>query len=583
MAASAVGASAVEGFNAEAAYAVLAQRKMSRTVEARPAAQAEDELAVLRQLLGRCGSEERAVLGEFWEQADEALVATVASEPLDAARARARQGQGAEAQSALQSLAREAAWGLPWPVCEDPGPVCSAPREARAATGARAPRCSAADAAAARPAEPPRSQARGGGFRSASELAPEKPAEAPARRPREPTSLESDFDDVSRSIVGGSRAGATGSSGKRKAEEEWSEEWLRIADAEQLSRIVPALEATIHRPSSPADRVTRRDIAGLAFVKTQIEEVLILPRMHPHLFASALTRPARGLLLFGPPGTGKTLLARWIAAECGATFFNINASSVLSKWIGEAEKTVKALFQLAAERQPSVIFVDEVDSLLSQRRDQDNESSRRVKNEFLTSLEGADTAAGDKVLLVGATNMPWELDQAALRRLPKRLYVPLPGRCARMALLQRQLQMHSEKTGLRGEISEAEMGLVADRTAGFSGSDLQSLLQEAAMGPVREASAALLAGHRGARRRMALSEPTEPRGADRGLPTPRNIRMRDFECALTRVRPSFNPEHAERHHAFNEEHGTCRGEDAMRDDDADDEDMDEDAVREAGG
>lgn len=348
---------------------------------------------------------------------------------------------------------------------------------------------------------------------------------------------------------------------------------MRIADAEQLDRIVPALEATIHRGGG-RDKVTRDDIAGLAFVKDQIEEVLILPRIHPQLFASSLTRPARGLLLFGPPGTGKTLLARWIAGECGATFFNINASSVLSKWIGEAEKTVKALFQLAIDRQPSVIFIDEVDSLLSRRRDADNESSRRVKNEFLTSLEGADTASEDKVLMVGATNMPWELDPAALRRLSKRLYVPLPGRPARKALLDRQLAKHCATSGLKGgALSPIEVAAVAERTEGFSGSDLQALLGEAAMGPVREASAALGQASKNARRRGQGGGLVV--GATAGCARePRNISMQDFECALRRVKPSFNEDQAVQHRAFNEEHGTCRGEDAMRDDSEGDEDGD---------
>jgi len=240
---------------------------------------------------------------------------------------------------------------------------------------------------------------------------------------------------------------------------------------------------------------------------------------------------------------------------------------VLSKWIGEAEKTVKALFQLAADRQPSVIFIDEIDSLLSQRRDADNESSRRVKNEFLTSLEGAETAASDKILLVGATNMPWELDHAALRRLPKRLYVPLPCRGARCALLRRQLSKHNEGLGLTGGLSSAEMEAVAARTEGFSGSDLQQLLREAAMGPVREASAML-------RRRSARGAAAAAAGAEMA---PRDISMKDFECALQMVKPTFSADHETKHRVFNEDHGTCRGENAMRDADSDaegDEEMD---------
>jgi len=412
----------------------------------------------------------------------------------------------------------------------------------------------------------------GSSFRTASEMCPQVPKAQnnAGGGAAAPSAGAPNFNDVSKSVLQKKKAdGSSGGTTEKKDDKdgegrEWSEEWLRIADKDQLERIVPALEATIHRDSG-RDRITRKDIAGLGFVKTQIEEVLILPQLHPELFASALTRPARGLLLFGPPGTGKTLLARWIAAECGATFFNVNASSVLSKWIGEAEKTVKALFQLATERQPSVIFIDEIDSMLSVRRDGDNESSRRVKNEFLTSLEGADTAGDDKVLLVGATNMPWELDPAALRRLPKRLYVPLPGKAARRSLLQTQLAKHNSGQGLKGALSSENVESIAARTEGFSGSDLQALLREAAMGPVREASAAI-----GPSLRKRAAAGVGAMGSAGAL-VPRDINTGDFECALRRVKPSFNQEQETKHREFNEEHGTCRGEDAMRDAESDEE------------
>merc|ERR1712232_219251 len=202
--------------------------------------------------------------------------------------------------------------------------------------------------------------------------------------------------------------------------------------------------------------------------------------------------------------------------------------TVLSKWVGEAEKTVKALFQLATERQPSVIFIDEIDSMLSKRRDADNESMRRVKNEFLTSLEGADTGVDDKVLLVGATNMPWELDTAALRRLPKRLYVPLPGVRARQSFLQRQLSQHDAAQGREGILRDNELDEVVGKTDGFSGSDLTQLLREAAMGPIREAMA---------QRTRTSSSPGPPR----------HIKIADFLSALKRVRPSFGKEEEERY------------------------------------
>jgi len=602
--------------------AALTRAKMTRA-----AALLETELALLGGALreAELRDEDYAVLAEFWEQADESLVAALAvAPPLEGEAFRRflpapgevteeRAGAEAEARAALRSMTSEAGWrSRPWPVDADcgerglegaeravgagtsplPTPCRSTPQPPRAApslvavasaapvAAPCAPTAAAALAADRGQGLTPRGAA--SSFRTASELAPPRRPESGTDPGRAPVAAPPpDFDAVSRSVVGrksaapnqGGRGGATAAAGSAEGSgREWSEDWLRIADADTLDRMVPALEATIHRSGGGRDdRVVRGDIAGLGFVKDQIEEVLILPRLHPQLFASALTRPSRGLLLFGPPGTGKTLLARWIASECGATFFSINASSVLSKWIGEAEKTVKALFHLASERQPSVIFIDEIDSLLSRRRDADNESSRRVKNEFLTSLEGADTEADDKVLLVGATNMPWELDPAALRRLPKRLYVPLPGLGARRSLIKKQLAKHNERSGLQGALTAADVEAVAERSEGFSGSDLQHLLREAAMGPVREASA-------------AIGPASRKRGAGAafgsGSVEPRNIMMQDFQCALRRVKPSFNEDQATQHRAFNEEHGTCRGEEAMRDDD---EDVDENDQAEGAG
>ncbi|CAK0856740.1 unnamed protein product [Prorocentrum cordatum] len=592
------------GAVADGVLVALAQSKMGRARRhgaSRAAAALQEELALIGAALEAAdGDDARAVLAEFWEEADEALAqASVSADPaigdpravigvqaLAAPTATAaaapprpagalglagRPGAGAEVRAALQAAVARGDRGWPADGCREsaaappaasqgpPAPRAPLPTPCR---GAQAPAEGGAPAAGCPAAAP-----RAGGFRPASELLPR----APPARPEECRPRVS-MGDVSRSVCrgggsdgGGPRPARAGGGGAEGRGRDWSDEWLRIADPDQLERIVPALEATIHRASG-ADAVSRADISGLEFVKSQIEEVLILPQLHPHLFASALTRPARGLLLFGPPGTGKTLLARWIASECGATFFNVNASSVLSKWIGEAEKTVKALFRLAAERQPSVIFIDEIDSLLSQRRDADNESSRRVKNEFLTSLEGAETSSQEKLLLVGATNMPWELDPAALRRLPKRLYVPLPGRGAREALLRRQLARHNVDSGLRGALREEDLADVAApeaRTAGYSGSDLQTLLQEVAMGPVREASAALL------RRKRPRLEEGEPRGSGAEAARPRDIERRDFECAMRRVKPSFNSAEELKHREFNEEHGTCRGEDAMRDADSD--------------
>jgi SpoVK/Ycf46/Vps4 family AAA+-type ATPase len=143
------------------------------------------------------------------------------------------------------------------------------------------------------------------------------------------------------------------------------------------------------------------DIAGLEHAKGAIQEIVVWPMLRPDIF-TGIRGPPKGLLLFGPPGTGKTLIGKCIASQSGATFFSISASSLTSKWVGEGEKMVKTLFTIARIKQPSVIFVDEIDSLLSQRTDGENESTRRIKTEFLVQFDGCGTNAGDRILMIGS-------------------------------------------------------------------------------------------------------------------------------------------------------------------------------------
>uniref|UniRef100_A0A672Z923 microtubule-severing ATPase n=1 Tax=Sphaeramia orbicularis TaxID=375764 RepID=A0A672Z923_9TELE len=260
--------------------------------------------------------------------------------------------------------------------------------------------------------------------------------------------------------------------------------------------------------------VSFTDIAGQKLAKQALQEIVILPALRPELF-TGLRAPARGLLLFGPPGNGKTMLAKAVAAESKATFFNISAASLTSKYVGEGEKLVRALFAVARELQPSVIFIDEVDSLLCERREGEHEASRRLKTEFLIEFDGVQSGGDDRVLVMGATNRPQELDEAVLRRFAKRVYVALPDEETRFILLKNLLGKHSNP------LSKNELSQLAKSTAGYSGSDLTSLAKDAALGPIRELGPEQV-------RSMAASEM-------------RNIRMKDFEDSLKRIKPSVSP------------------------------------------
>jgi len=178
-------------------------------------------------------------------------------------------------------------------------------------------------------------------------------------------------------------------------------------------------EAARHREQILGEMLVKRpgvewgDITGLHIAKQALQESVILPSLRPDLFRG-LREPPRGLLLYGPPGNGKTLLAKALASKTDASFFNISASSLLSKLHGESEKLVRTLFEVAAEMSPSIIFIDEIDSILRSRSIHEHQHDRRVKTEFLLHFDGLASSKG-RILVIGATNRPHELDDAALR------------------------------------------------------------------------------------------------------------------------------------------------------------------------
>jgi len=291
-----------------------------------------------------------------------------------------------------------------------------------------------------------------------------------------------------------------------KANEEVEDERLKNIDPNMIELIKNEI-------MDSGKTITWNDIAGLEYIKKIIKEVIVFPMLRPDIF-TGLRRPPKGILLFGPPGTGKTLIGKCIASQSKSTFFSISASSLTSKWIGDGEKMVRALFAVAKVHQPSVIFIDEIDSLLTQRSETEHESSRRLKTEFLVQLDGAATSEEDRILIVGATNRPQELDEAARRRLVKRLYVPLPELEARKQIINNLLM------SVNHDLNEEAIMKIAEKSAGYSGADMTNLCKEASMEPIRSIPFSQL--------------------EDIKMEEVRHITNSDFEQALINVRPSVS-------------------------------------------
>ena len=271
------------------------------------------------------------------------------------------------------------------------------------------------------------------------------------------------------------------------------------------------------------DEVHWDDVAGLDIAKSALKETVVYPFLRPDLFMG-LREPARGMLLFGPPGTGKTMLARAVATESKSIFFAISASSLTSKYLGESEKLVRALFALAKALVPSIIFVDEIDSLLGSRGgSSEHEATRRIKTEFLIQWSDLQKAAagredkekGDatRVLVLAATNLPWAIDEAARRRFVRRQYIPLPEDWVR------QQQLRTLLSAQKHNLGDRELAELVHLTGEFSGSDITALAKDAAMGPLRSLGEKLL-----------HMSPEEIRG----------IQMEDFRASLVNIRPSVS-------------------------------------------
>mmetsp|Transcript_13923 Transcript_13923/g.27503 ORF Transcript_13923/g.27503 Transcript_13923/m.27503 type:complete len:369 (-) Transcript_13923:537-1643(-) len=222
------------------------------------------------------------------------------------------------------------------------------------------------------------------------------------------------------------------------------------------------------------------DIGGLEEEKRRLKEIVILPFTRPELFARGkLLRPPKGVLLYGPPGTGKTMLVKAIAKETQAVFINLSLSTLQDKWFGESQKLCKAVFTLAWSLSPSIIFIDEIDAFLSERKDHEQEASQSMKAEFMAMWDGLATDDDAHVIVIGATNRPWAIDKAILRRMPRSFLIDVPGVSERRDILERLL---------KHEVVNADIDLeeLALQTEGYSGSDLKELCRAALLAPVQD-------------------------------------------------------------------------------------------------
>lgn len=274
--------------------------------------------------------------------------------------------------------------------------------------------------------------------------------------------------------------------------------------------------------------ITFDDIGGLEDVKASLHELLILPVCRPELFAKKkLAATPKGILLYGPPGTGKTLLAKATAKECNVVFINLNWSSILSKWLGESEKLATAVFTLARKLQPCIIFIDEIDSFLRNRSSYDNEANSHIKAQFMSMWDGLNASDDMKIVVIGATNRPDDIDEAIKRRMPRRFFVDLPGPTQREDIL---------KIILADENLDKKFNYkyLAELTDKYSGSDLKELCRAAAYAPIRE----LVAQERkSASNRNNISSETSNSDETRNSKA-RPLSMEDFVAAMQSVRPS---------------------------------------------
>ena len=296
------------------------------------------------------------------------------------------------------------------------------------------------------------------------------------------------------------------------------------------------------------------DVAGLEKAKEALKEAVVLPIKFPQLFQEK-RKPWKGILLYGPPGTGKSYLAKAAATETGGQFFSVSAANIVSKWMGESEKLIKGIFDLARKNKPAVIFLDEIDSVLSARSDNENDATRRLKTEFLIQMQGVGKD-DDGVLVLGATNIPWGLDPAVRRRFQKKIYISLPDVKARRLMFTLNLG------DTENDITDKEFDILAEMTDGYSGSDIATLTQDAIYGPLRKCQRAKFFKNIDPEHivpcspsdpgafRMTMNEIEKPESL-----VPPKVTFEDYIQSIQKIKATVNQKDLEKQEEFTREFG----------------------------
>lgn len=312
---------------------------------------------------------------------------------------------------------------------------------------------------------------------------------------------------------------------KGEDSEEIEEEEILTKEQQELREVISGTIVT-ELPNIRWD-----NIAGLAECKQSLREAIVLPIMRPELFIG-VRKPWSGILLYGPPGCGKTLLAQAAATECEATFFSASAAELLSKWLGESEKLISSLFKLARLEAPSIIFFDEIDSITTSRGyGSESGGERRIKTQLLGEIQGLKSRTEKLLLILGATNRPWDIDTAMLRRFEKKIYVPIPDEEAREAIFK----IHT--AGVNLSLTDDDFRELGEITAGYSGSDIANVCREVIMRPIRELD---MSGKITAEAEEIIV---------------RDVNIEDFYKTLKKIKPIVSEKEIKRYHEWFEQFG----------------------------